>query len=98
MDMITQGLIAAATILWILSYFKFRRVFAFAPVVDAAATGLLVLMFSGSYAGMMTGVIGGLMISMFLRAGRSVAGTEKPKMIRRRGALFPSVVWVRSKR
>lgn len=98
MDMLTQGLIAAITIVWLLSYVKLRRVFAFAPVVDAACTGLLIFMFSGSYAGMMTGVIGGMLISVFLRAGRSVAGTERPMWVRRRGAILPSLIWVRSKR
>jgi|VirMetMinimDraft_7_1064189.scaffolds.fasta_scaffold00928_9 hypothetical protein len=97
MDMITQGMIAAATVIWILSYFGLRKVFNFAPIVDIACTGLLVFMFSGSYAGMMTGVIGGMAISFFLRGGRAVAGTSKPKMIRRRGHILPSVVWVRSK-
>lgn len=98
MDMLLQGMIAAVTILWLLSYFNFRRVFTFAPVVDGLATGLLIFMFAGSYAGMMTGVIGGMMISLFLRAGRSVAGTEKPKFIRKRGHILPSLIWVRSKR
>jgi hypothetical protein len=97
MDMISQGFIAALTVLWLLSYLKFRRVFAFAFVVDAVCTGLLIYMFSGSYAGMMTGVIGGAMISLFLRAGRSVAGTEKLMFVRKRGHLLPSPVWVRVK-
>lgn len=97
MDMLTQGLIAAITILWLLSYFNLRRVFAFAFLVDSACTGALIFMFSGSYAGMMTGVIGGMLVSFFLRGGRKVAGTEKPMFIRRRGHILPSLIWVRSK-
>lgn len=98
MDMITQGFIAAVTLIWILSYFNLRRVFNYAMLVDVSCTALLIFMFSGSYAGMMTGVIGGMLISLFLRGGRKVAGSEKPKMVRRRGHILPSLVWVRSKR
>lgn len=98
MDMLTQGFIAAVTLIWILSYFNLRRIFNYAMVVDVSCTALLVYMFSGSYAGMMTGVIGGMLISLFLRAGRATVGRETPKMIRRRGHILPSMVWVRSKR
>ncbi len=98
MDMITQGLIAAATVLWLLSYIGFRKVFYFAFITDVVCTGTLVYMFSGSYAGMMTGVIAGGLLSMFLRAGRTVAGSSKPRWIRRSGNIMPTLVWVRSKR
>ena len=98
MDMITQGAIAAATVIWLLSYLGFRKVFNFAFITDALITGTLVFMFSGSYAGMMTGVIAGLMVSMFIRGGRATVGTSKPRWVRRSGNIMPSLVWVRSKR
>lgn len=97
MDMIVQGLIAAATALWLLSYLGFRRVFGQAFFVDAVVTGGFVYMFAGSYAGMMTGVIAGLMVSMFIRAGRALVGSSKPRFIRRSGDILPTLVWVRSK-
>lgn len=97
MDMLSQGFIAAVTVIWLLSYFGLRRVFNYAPIVDITMTGLLVFMFSGSYAGMMTGVIAGMILSIFLRVGRKTAGREQLKFIRRRGAIFPSPVWVRRK-
>ena len=97
MDMIIQGGIAAATALWLLSYIGFRRVFGAAFFVDFVVTGSFIVMFAGSYAGMMTGVIAGLMVSMFIRAGRALAGTSKPRFIRRSGDLLPTLVWVRSK-
>jgi hypothetical protein len=95
MDMIVQGMIAAATVLWLLSYFGFRRVFGFIMVVDIVVTVGFIIAFSGSYAGMMTGVIAGMITSMFLRVGRSMLGYSTPRFIRRSGDLFPSMVWVR---
>lgn len=97
MDMLIQGGIAAVTILWLLSYIGFRRVFGAAFIVDVIVTGGFIVMFAGSYAGMMTGVIAGLMVSMFIRAGRALAGTSKPRFIRRTGDILPTLVWVRSK-
>ena len=96
MDMITQGFIAAATVIWLLSYIGFRRVFAYAFLADLVITAGMVYMFAGSYAGMMTGVIAGITVSAFLRIGRSVAGVERIRVMRRYGHILPSVVWVRS--
>ena len=97
MDMITQGAIAAVTILWLFSYVGFRRVFAYNALVDLLVTGGFIYMFAGSYAGMMTGVIAGLIVSLVLRFGRSAFGCSKPRLIRRSGDIIPSMVWVRSK-
>lgn len=97
MDMLTQGFIAAVTVLWLLSYVGFRRIFPFAFVLDIAITGGFIWMFAGSYAGMMTGVIAGLIVSAFLRFGRLVLGAEKARLVRARGHIVPSLVWVRSK-
>lgn len=95
MDMIIQGLIAAATIIWLLSYFPMRRIFGYAVVVDIICTGLMITMFAGSYAGMMTGVIAGLFISMFIRVGTWVFGAERLTLRRRQHAVIPSPVWER---
>jgi len=96
MDMITQGFIAAATVLWLLSYIGFRKVFHFAFLVDVVCTGTFVFAFAGSYAGMMTGVIAGLMVSMFIKTGRAVAGSLKPSLVRAKGNVLPTLVWVKS--
>lgn len=97
MDMIVQGIIAATTILWLLSYFGFRRIFGYAAVLDIIITGGFIIAFAGSYAGMMTGVIAGLIVSMVLRVGRSLVGMERIRFIRRNGHILPSTIWVRSK-
>jgi len=97
MDMLLQGLIAAGTVLYLLSYFNLRRIFAHAFIVDLACTALLVYAFSGSYAGMMTGVIAGMTLSMFLRVGRKLLGIERMTFVRGYGHIFPTLIWVRSK-
>jgi len=97
MDMIIQGLIAAATVLYLMSYIGFRRVFAFAFVVDTVVTLSLILAFAGSYAGMMTGVIAGLTFSMFMRIGRRLVGVERVRLVRGYGRIIPTMLWVRSK-
>jgi len=93
--MLMQGLTAAVTVLWLLSYFGFRRVFGYAAVVDITITGGFIYMFAGSYGGMMTGVIAGLMVSMCLKFGGSLFGSSRMRLVRRAGSLLPSLVWVR---
>ena len=95
--MIIQGLIAAATVLWLLSYLGFRRVFAYGFVVDVVVTGGFIVAFAGSYAGMMTGVIAGLLVSMFIRTSRKLVGVERPALRRAKGNIMPSLIWIRSK-
>ena len=97
MDMITQGIFAAIMILWLLSYFTFRRVFAFAWIFDIVITLGLMYAFRGSYAGLMTGVFAGIIVSFTLKFGRLCFGTERPVFVRAHGDIFPSLVWVRSK-
>jgi len=96
-DMILQGLFAAATVLWLISYIGFRRAFAHAFILDLTVTGGFIWMFAGSYAGMMTGVIAGLMFSAFMRIGRRLFGVERARLIRGYGRILPTLVWVRSK-
>lgn len=93
MDMITQGFIAALTVIWLLSYIGFRRVFGYAFIFDVVITGTFIWMFAGSYAGMMTGVIAGLMVSIFLRIGGKIFGRERLRVARRKGDILPSTYW-----
>ena len=97
MDMILQGFFAAATVLYLCSYIGFRRVFAYAFILDLTVTGGFIYMFAGSYAGMMTGVIAGLIFSATLRIGRRFMGVERLTIVRGYGRILPSMIWVRSK-
>lgn len=91
--MLTQGLITALAVLWLLSYLPLRRVFGYAFAVDIIITGTLMWMFAGSYGGMMTAVISGMILSMFLRTGALLFGAERLTVARRQGAIIPEPVW-----
>lgn len=95
MDMLTQGIFAALMIIWLLSYLGMRRVFAFAGIFDIIITLGLMYAFKGSYAGLMTGVFAGVILSLILRFGAAIFGADRPKLIRRSGHIIPSLVWVR---
>ncbi len=97
MDMIVQGVLAAIMVLWLLSYLKFRRVFAYAGVFDIIITLGLMYAFRGSYAGLMTGVFAGIIVSATLKFGGRLFGTERVRVVRRSGHILPSMVWARSK-
>jgi hypothetical protein len=95
MSMIVQGIIAAVTFLWLLSYFPFRRVFGYAFLTDVICTSVMLIMFAGSFGGMMTGVIAGLTLSMFLRFGGAVFGRERLAIARAKGRILPTARWER---
>lgn len=97
MDMLFQGFIAAATILYLFTYVGVRRVFAHAFIVDLVCTAGFIYAFAGSYAGMMTGLIAGLTLSIFMRVGRRLLGVERVRFVRGYGRIFPTMCWVRSK-
>lgn len=97
MDMITQGFIAAVTVVYLMSYFPMRRIFGYAFVFDIVITSGFIIMFAGSYAGMMTGVIAGLFVSMVLRLGGWLFGVEQLVIRRRKNRIIPEPVWVRKR-
>ena len=93
--MLFQGFVAAVTILWLMSYFNFRRIFGYAAVVDIAITGMFMWMFAGSFGGMMTGLIAGLIVSITLKFGGRIFGKERAMIARKKGHLLPSIIWTR---
>ena len=95
MDMILQGIIAACTVLYLCSYIGFRRIFAYAFIIDLLVTAGFIMMFAGSYAGMMTGVIAGLTFSAFMRIGRRLFGVERLRLVRGYGRILPTIIWER---
>ena len=97
MDMLVQGLFAAIMVIWLLSYFGMRRIFGYALFFDVVITLGLMYAFKGSYAGLMTGVFAGIIVSATLRLGGNLFGRERARFIRRSGDILPSLVWVRSR-
>ena len=57
-------------VLFLFSWIGFRRVVRFGFLTDVIVHGILVWMFAGTYAGMMTGVLAATMVSIFLQGAR----------------------------
>lgn len=74
--------------------FGIRKIAGYATVFDVTVTGLLMWLFSGTYAGMMTGVIAGGLISIFLNSVRRTTGVERVKLHKREGERFARPRWV----
>ncbi len=71
------GLCSAAAIIFLLLKFNMRRVLCFDILVDCAATAFLIIIFAGSFAGMMAAVIGGAIISITLFFVKRAIGHDR---------------------
>lgn len=91
--MIEAGLISAIGLFFILCRFNMRRICGYATIVDVVATAGFCWIFIGTYAGMMTGIFAGVLISLTLNVIRTLYGYDRARLIRRSGDLMPSVVW-----
>lgn len=73
------GVFAGLAILFLLAKFDFKKVLWLDVPVDIISTVLLVIMFAGTFAGMMAAVIGGCIISATLYALKKLRGYKKPR-------------------
>ena len=76
---IIAGVFSALAILFLLAKFDMKKVLWLDIPIDIASTILLVVMFAGTFAGMMAAVIGGCIISITLFALKKLNGCKKPK-------------------
>lgn len=74
------GVFSALAILFLLAKFDMKKVLWLDIPIDIASTILLVVMFAGTFAGMMAAVIGGCIISATLFGMKKVVGYKKPKI------------------
>lgn len=95
MEMLEAGLITAIGLIWVLCRFNIRRVAGYAAFVDIGATALLMIIFVGSYGGMMTGIVAGLAVSIFLTLVRKLMGYEQVRLVRKHGEAIAKPRWVR---
>ena len=92
--MIEAGLISALGAFFILMRFNIRRVVAYATFVDIGLTTVFCILFLGTYAGMMTGILAGVIVSGLLNAIRYCIGCERAHLRRMKGNILPSVIWI----
>jgi formate hydrogenlyase subunit 3/multisubunit Na+/H+ antiporter MnhD subunit len=76
---IFAGICSACGILFLLAKLNIKRVLAFDVFVDIGASLLLMVMFFGTFAGMMAAVLGGSIISIVLFAMKKTIGYQKPR-------------------
>lgn len=79
--------------IFLFSYLGFKKVAGYAWIVDIAIFAICVYIFHGTYAGMMTGIIASVCISLFLKSIRKTVGYEKVKFTRFKGDLLPKARW-----
>lgn len=92
--MVEAGLVTALGFIFILMRLNLRRVAGYAIIFDLAITLGLMWIFKGTYAGMMTGIFAGCVISAFLTLVRMTIGFERLELIRANGELSPRWRWV----
>ena len=76
---IFAGICSACGILFLLAKLNIKRVLAFDVFIDIGASLLLLVMFFGTFAGMMAAVLGGSIISIVLYLMKKTIGYQKPK-------------------
>lgn len=80
--MLEAGLLTAVGICWILSRFNLKRVAGYAITWDVGLFVLLTWMFVGTYAGMVTGMFAGVLVSAFITGVKRTVGAERLKLVR----------------
>ncbi len=77
MELVYIGVIAALAILFLLLKLNVRRVCGYAFEIDLLATIALVVMFAGTFSGMVAAVVGGSIISIALYTMKHLYGAER---------------------
>ena len=75
---VVAGIVSAMAILFLLAKFDFKKVLWLDVPIDIISTVLLIIMFAGTFAGMMAAVIGGCVISATLLASKHIIGYKRP--------------------
>ena len=91
--MLEAAILTGIGVCWILSRFNLRRVAGYASFWDIAVTGTLSFLFIGTYAGMVTGMAAGVLVSAFLTVVGRTAGKERLKLRRRKGDAVAKLYW-----
>jgi len=91
--MLEAGLLTAIGVIWIMCRMNLKRIAGYALAWDIGITALLVFLFIGTYAGMVTGMLAGLIISAFLTIVKKTAGAERLGLARNKDQAVPRLRW-----
>ncbi len=75
--MLIYGIISAAALIFLLWKLGMKRVCGYDLFVDVSASGLLMFMGTGTFSGLMSALLGGVIISLFLYAYKHTVGYSK---------------------
>jgi hypothetical protein len=91
--MLEAGLLTAIGIIFLLCRLNLKRVAGYRLPIDVVLFGVLTWMFIGTYAGMVTGLMAGVIISVFLTGVKRTVGAERLKLVRKDDEAFPRARW-----
>ncbi len=91
--MFEAALGTAGAFILLFGYIGFKKIAGYAVIVDIAVFALCIYMFMGTYAGMMTGILAGGIISLFLKAIIHTVGVQRLKPVRYEGDILPTLRW-----
>ncbi len=72
--MLVYGIISAAALIFLLWKLGMKRVCGYDLFVDVCASGLLLFMGTGTFSGLMSALLGGVIISLWLYAYKHTIG------------------------
>ena len=91
--MFEAALGTALCFILLFGYVGYRKVAGFAIVADIGIFITMLWLFKGTYAGAMTGIIAGLLVTIFLRGFRRFAGYDVLTLRRKEDELLPHIIW-----
>jgi membrane protein CcdC involved in cytochrome C biogenesis len=92
--MLIAGTLSAAGILFLVFKFGVRRVIAFDIPIDIVSTGFLMFMFAGTFSGMLTAMIAGLIISITLFVMKQTMTREVLSVVKTKKFPYRRFMWV----
>lgn len=91
MDISAAGIIAAIAMIALLLKMDMRKVLGYDVFIDIAFTALLAWMLAGTFSGMMSALLGGAILSIYLTVSKKVLGCKKLRWVngRPRWVFYP---------
>lgn len=92
--MIVAGLLSAVGLLFLLFKFGVRRIIAYDIPIDIAVTGFLMYAFAGTYSGMFSAMVGGLIVSITLYIMKRTMRREELKLVKTSSFPYRAMRWI----
>ncbi len=91
--MFEAAILTGIGVIWILSRMNLKRVAGYSLFWDVTTMAILTWMFIGTYAGMVTGMMAGVIVSAFLTIVKKKNGAERLGLHRSSDEVYPRVRW-----